>query len=187
MSSQSFFHSIEITLSKPEQRIFLDTRLRLSRSFSEPVDRIMAKVLAYCHSYSPDLVFSNGKDPFEPVIFEKSLIGDYVTWTDIAVPSEKKLGKVIRAHTNPKISLYFFREGQRAEFQREFKNLKSEYLTRLSIYEIDPKIVEHLSSNDPRHYVWQITFLENQFYLDADKIDYESTLLKLDPYELINS
>lgn len=185
MTAQSYFHSFDLTLSDPERNVFLETRLRLSRSFSEPMDRILAKVLSYCHSYSPDLQFSTGQDHNEPILFTKNLIGDFTAWIDIGCPSFKKLNKVVRSHTLPNITLYFFRGGNQSEFAREYRGWEADYASRLSIYQFDPSIVSALGDEDTRHLKWNVTFLEGGMYLDSNGQAFETLIPKLEPLQLL--
>lgn len=185
MPAQSFFHSFDITLSDSERNIFIETRLRLSRSVSEPMDRIFAKVLSYCHAYEPDFVFSTGQDVQEPALFRKNLTGDYTDWLDIGCPSHKKLNRIIRSHSRPNIRLYFFRGGHQAEFAREYRGLEIEYAKRLSIFEFDPNMISALGEEDSKHLTWNITLMEGGMYLDNGKQTFESAIPQLDSLNLL--
>ncbi len=185
MPAQSFFHSFDLTLSDSDRGIFIATRLRLSRSFSEPMDRIFAKVLAFCHSYEADFIFSTGQDVTEPAILRKNLVGDYVDWLDIGCPSTKKLNKVIRSHTKPRIRLYFFRQGNQAEFGREYRGLEPEYAGRIEIFEIDPAMISRLGDEDSRHLKWDVTLLDGSLYLDNGAQTFESRFTSVDPIGLV--
>jgi uncharacterized protein YaeQ len=185
MPAQSFFHSFDLTLSDAERSIFIETRLRLSRSISEPMDRIFAKVLAYCHAYEPDLIFSNGQDVQEPAIFRKNLTGDYTDWFDIGCPSHKKLNRVVRSHSKPNIRLYFFRGGHQAEFSREHRGLELEYARRLTLFEFDPNVIAALGNEDSRHLVWNVTLMEGGMYLDNGKQTFESVIPQLNTLNLV--
>gem|GEM_PF-5785569 len=186
MPAQSFFHMFDLGISDPARGVFLETRVRLSRLFSEPMDRIFAKVLAFCHGYDPEIVFATGQDVTEPALFKKSLIGDYVDWIDIGSPSQKKLNKIIRSHTKPNIRLYFFRSGNQAEFAREYRGLDQEYAKRISIFEFDPNIILALGDEDSKHLKWSITFLEGSLYIDDGKRSFESSVAELNPIQILS-
>lgn len=186
MPAQSFFYSFDLTLSDSDRGIFIEKRLRLSRSFSEPMDRIFAKVLAYCHAYESDFVFSNGQDVTEPVLLRRSLIGDYTDWLDIGCPSSKKLNKVIRSHSKPKIRLYFFRQGNQAEFAREYRGLEAEYARRVEIFEIDPIMIAGLGDEELKSFNWSVTFLDGGLYLDDGKRTHESSIRPIDAVSVLS-
>ncbi len=178
ISSQYIF---DLTISIPDLNKVIEHRIRTSHTTSEPLERTYARMLAYCHSYDPDLAIStDSSDRLEPMLSCRDLTGDIKTWIDIGCPSSKKFTKPIRSHKTPLVKLYFYRENHRDSFKREFHGFSKELFKNVLCYQFDPNFLTALTQVDKKTNVWNVTFLEDTTYIDANGVSFESTIEQVD-------
>lgn len=181
MAGITYQYTFNLTISVPELNSVVERRLRLSHSASELLQRTFCKVLTYCHSYHPDLEFAIATvDYNEPLLSVRDLTGNILTWIDIGCPSVKKLNRPIRSHNAPETKLYFYRSSHKAEFRSEFHGYKSDLLTKVNCFQFDPDFLKALCEVDNRNSTWNITFIDNSIYLEANGHTFESTISSVD-------
>lgn len=98
MALPSTLHNIRIALSDTDRGVYETFELRVARHPSEAVPYMLARVLAYCLFWEPDIAFSKGlSTPDEPALWIRTLDGRVKLWIEIGRPGPDRLHKASKA------------------------------------------------------------------------------------------
>ena len=94
MARKPTIFKFTIALSDTDAGRYLDLNLTVAQHPSETVERMMARVLAYCLNAQDGLSFSKGlSDNDEPDLWRQSLDGRVLDWIEVGEPSTERLRK----------------------------------------------------------------------------------------------
>ena len=97
MALKQTIYKYRISLSNLNQDYYDTLNLTVALHPSETVERMMARVLAYCINAQAHLVFTKGlSEVDEPDIWVRSLDDKILLWIDIGEPSVDRIKKVSR-------------------------------------------------------------------------------------------
>jgi uncharacterized protein YaeQ len=104
MALKPTIYKFEINLSDMDRHVYDTLNLTVAQHPSESVERMMARVLAYCLNACPELEFTRGVSPTdEPDLWAHSLSGELLLWIDVGEPSADRLKKASRSGANAKV------------------------------------------------------------------------------------
>ena len=104
MALKPTIYKFEINLSDMDRHVYDTLNLTVAQHPSESVERMMARVLAYCLNVSPELEFTRGVSATdEPDLWAHSLSGELLLWIDVGEPSADRLKKASRSGANAKV------------------------------------------------------------------------------------
>lgn len=139
MAIKPTIFKFHISLSDVNRNYYDSLHLTVAQHPSETVERMMARVLAYCINAQDQLVFSRGiSAPEEPDIWAHTLDGNLSLWIDVGEPAVERikkashLAKVVKVYSfNTKSSVWWelgrprFAELSAAVFQFEWESIKT--------------------------------------------------------------
>lgn len=97
MALSATIYKFHIHLSDFDRSYFNSVQLTVALHPSEKVERMLARVIAYCLHASEDLEFTKGlSTPETPDLWQRNLHGEVTTWIDVGEPSEEKIRKATR-------------------------------------------------------------------------------------------
>lgn len=97
MALKPTIYKFVINLSDMDRNLYETLNLTVAQHPSESVERMMARVLAYCLNATPELTFTKGVSATdEPDIWEHDLSGSILKWIEIGEPSSTRLKKASR-------------------------------------------------------------------------------------------
>lgn len=126
MAAATTLYRIAVELSDLDRNVYESLDLRLAQHPSEPLDRVVARLLAYVLVYEEGLEFGRGlSDADEATLWTHDLTGRLLHWIDVGMPSverihlaTKKAEKVtIVCHKDPELlkKELSMRKGHRGE------------------------------------------------------------------------
>lgn len=97
MALKPTIHKAVISLSDLDRNFYDTMSLTIAQHPSENIERMMARVLAYCINADEGIVFTAGiSSPNEPDIQITSLDGQLRCWIDVGEPSFDRIKKATR-------------------------------------------------------------------------------------------
>ena len=97
MAIKPTIYKLKIDLSDIDRAVYDSLNLTIARHPSETLERMMARVMAYCFNATEQLVFCKGiSDSEEPDIWQHSLGGELELWLDVGEPAAERIKKATR-------------------------------------------------------------------------------------------
>ena len=97
MALKPTIYKFSITLADIDRNRYDDVTLTVAQHPSETLERMMARVLAYCLNCEDDLSFTRGlSENDEPDLWRHSLDGQILDWIEVGEPSADRLRKASR-------------------------------------------------------------------------------------------
>lgn len=94
MARKPTIYRFAVTLSDIDASRYQDLNLTVALHPSETLERMMARLLAYCLNADEGLTFSKGlSEADEPDIWQHSLDGRILNWIEVGEPSAERLRK----------------------------------------------------------------------------------------------
>lgn len=144
------------------------------------MERLLARLLAYVHSYRDGLCMTNGLyEPELPALSSKNLFGDVMDWIDLGCPDPKRIERVTRAHAGARVQLYFYQQSHVDNFKQALVGMKSNFLLRVELYLIDPKLLETLKDIDDRYLDVRATVSDQTYYFEINGRFFETSFERL--------
>ncbi len=104
MALKPTIYKFKVAISDFSQNYFDELDLTLAQHPSETLERMMARVLAYCLNAQEQLVFCKGLSTNdEPDIWLKNLQGDIELWIEVGEPSPERIKKACRRAKRVKV------------------------------------------------------------------------------------
>lgn len=176
--------SFDVELSDSSRNLFERVRLKSPKHPLEDLQSIIARVLAYLHSFRSDLVFSQGAyEPKEPSIHALGPIGETLIWIQVGECEKRKLERALKSHPQTEFKVYFFTTEQIDKFCYELRGSKTNWVERVQFYLIDPTLVHDLSKSDHLKHRWSVTFADSSLYLFDGTEDRSGSIAEIDIWE----
>lgn len=107
MALKPTIYKAQIELADSDRNLFESLSLTLAKHPSETLERMAARLLAYCLTYTPVLAFTKGLSTAdEPDIWAQTDGGEIAHWIEVGQPEEPRLRKACgRAR---QVSVYTF-------------------------------------------------------------------------------
>src|SRR5215210_7091839 len=97
MAQRSTVHRIQIELSDTDRQVYETIQISVARADSETAHRLVARLLAYCLWYEPDIAFTGGVGAGdEPDVWVREPGGRVKTWIEVGLPDSARLVKASR-------------------------------------------------------------------------------------------
>ncbi len=94
MALKPTIYKLKIALSDLDRGVYDSLNLTIAQHSSETLERMVARVLAFCINATDQLVFTKGLSTAdEPDIWEKSLDGELQLWIDLGEPVPERIKK----------------------------------------------------------------------------------------------
>jgi uncharacterized protein YaeQ len=90
-------HAFDVELSDAVRGLSCQLGFRTARHPSETLDRLAARVLAFCLEYEEGLDFSPGLSTRDvPAMWRRDAAGSVVRWVEVGAPSAARLARALR-------------------------------------------------------------------------------------------
>ncbi len=172
MAIKPTIYKLRIALSDLNRDYYDSVNLTLALHPSETLERMMARVAAYCLSAEQTLSFTKGLSMVEePDIWAKSLDDQIELWIDVGEPSPERIKKSSRLAK--KVKLYSF-NSKSDTWWEQCKNKIKQY-KNVQAYQFDWQQVVVLATFSKRTMNWSLTISGDTLYIAAE--DQECELL----------
>ena len=176
MALKPTIYKCAINLSDLNRHYYDSLNLTLALHPSEKVERMMARVLAYCLHADEYLQFTKGLSEIsEPDIWSHQLSGVMDTWIDVGEPGFDRIKKA--CHKAKAVYVYSFNSKSDTWWQQgrqSFTGLSAKF------YQFDAVEIEQLTGLLERTMQWSVTLSEQSIFVTSDNNSLEVTWQELD-------
>jgi uncharacterized protein YaeQ len=162
------------TLSDVDRGVYESLDMRVARHPSESARYLLTRMLAYCLSYEPGIVFSKGgiSSTDEPPIAIRDANGVLKTWIEIGSPSAERLHKATKAA--PTVSL--FTHAELGSLRREAATRSVHRLEEIVVQRFDPVFLDAIDAKIERTTSFELVRNSGELYLAIAGAKLESAL-----------
>lgn len=165
MALSATIYKLNISLSDLNRDYYDNLNLTLALHPSETLERLMARVLAFCIHACDGLEFTKGlSSPETPDIWLKSLNGQIQLWIELGEPLADKLKKATRVAEQ--VVVYSFNSKSATWWAQEQK--KAGQLD-LSVFQLQWSEIQTLASQVERTMALSVTITENSAFVATGK------------------
>ena len=179
MALKPTIYKFRISLSDTNRDLYDSTQLTVALHPSETLERMMARILAYCVKWQPDLALTKGLSTVEePDLWVKSLDDQIELWVEIGEPSLDRLKKACRLAK--RVDVFSFNSKSEVWWEQS-KNKAHQY--NANIYRLDSQAIEALAATVTRTMDLSVMISGNSLFIDTDQGSFEITLDTLQGHE----
>jgi len=175
MALKPTIYKLKIDLSDMDRAVYDTLNLTIARHPSETLERMMARVMAYCFNASEQLVFCKGlSDSDEPDIWQHSLGGELELWLDVGEPAAERIKKATRLAKSVKVYCFNSKASTWWELnQNSFANLPA------SIFQLPWPQIQAVAALVERTMELSITISDSSAYVATARGECEVNLRPL--------
>ncbi len=179
MALKPTIYKFKITLADIGRDHYDTLQLTLAQHPSETLERMMARVLAFCMNVQEQLSFTKGLSAVEePDIWVHTLDGQLSLWIDVGEPSFDRIKKATRLSPAVKVYAFNFKSTHWWSLgQAKFNGLPA------SIFQFQWGNIQALAALATRTMDLSITITEDIVYVSGDKGDCEVSWVTLQTAE----
>jgi uncharacterized protein YaeQ len=153
MAAGTTLFRIEVDLSNVDEGQYERFELRVAQHPSEDLSRVVARTLAYCLVYEPELQWGRGLDePDEPALFARDANRNLQHWIDVGVPNAERMHKASKAAPRFSIVCHKGKEG----LLRERDKRAIHRADKIGVWLLDPNLVAALAQCLQRATQWVV-------------------------------
>jgi len=168
-------YKFKITLADIDRNYYDNLNLTIAQHPSETLERMMARVLAFCSNARENLSFTKGLSAVaEPDIWARTLDDQISLWIDVGEPNFDRLKKAARVSS--KVKVYSFNlksDSWWTKEQAKFSELK------VSVLQFDWKSIQALAALVKRTMDFSVTISDNIAYVSAENGECEVARVSL--------
>lgn len=143
MAAATTLYRFSIELSHVDRGVYQTLELRLAQHPSEPIERVVARALAYALLYEEGLELGKGLDDAdEPALWTRDLTGRLLHWIDLGHPSAERLH--LASKKAERVSIFCHKDLE--VLRRELEKRKIHRAEQIAIWGIAPSFVAELGS-----------------------------------------
>lgn len=107
MAEKATIYKANVTLSDTDRHYYSELNLTIALHPSETIERMMARLLAYCYHANDNLSFTRGLSSVEePDLWLKSDDGRILEWIEVGQPAPDRLKKASGQSVSVKVYTY---------------------------------------------------------------------------------
>lgn len=175
MALKPTIYKLTITLADIDREYYETLNLTVAQHPSETLERMMARVLAFCINAQENLVFTKGlSNVEEPDIWARTLDDQISLWIDVGEPTFDRVKKATRL--SPVVKVYSFNsksDSWWAQGQAKFNGLTT------SVFQFQWESLETLTALVKRTMLLSITITGETAYISAESGECEVSWVSL--------
>ena len=175
MALKPTIYRARIALSDLDRNLYETRNLTIALHPSETLERMVARILAYCLNAQDNLIFCKGlSDADEADLWARNLNDAIELWIDVGEPAAERIKKASRLAKAVKV--YSFNSKSDTwwtQGQQEFTQLKAQW------FQFPWPQVQALAAKVNKTMDWSVTISENSLFVSTDDGDVEITLISL--------
>lgn len=157
MALKPTIFKLDIYVSDFNRDYYAGHNLVLAQHPSETIERLAARLVAFCINAQEGLVFSTGlSNPDDPDIWHHDLSGQLLQWIDVGEPSVDHVKKAIRLA--PNVSIYSFNTKSSVWWKQSKENFLE---TGASFYRFNWDEIKLLATHIERVMNWSVSISDN--------------------------
>ena len=164
MALKPTIYKMEITLSDLDRELYDTFKLTLALHPSETLERMMARVVAFCLNTEESLEFTRGlSETGEPDLWSHTLDGQTQLWIDVGEPSVERLRKAVGQAERVKV--YSFNTKSEVWWQQNEKALNR---LPVSVFQLPFDAIHALARLVERTMQISVTITEGNAFVAAE-------------------
>ena len=172
-------YKLKITLADIDRNHYDNLNLTLAQHPSETLERMMARVLAFCMNAQENLSFTKGLSSVEePDIWARTLDDRISLWIDIGEPAFDRMKKAARL--SPIVKVYSFNLKSDSWWDREQKKFED---VKVSVFQFQWKGIQALAGLVKRTIDLSVTASDGMIYVSSENGACEVPWIALQFYE----
>lgn len=171
MALKPTIHKCRIALSDLDRQVYDSLNLTLARHPSETLERMVARILAYCLNTQEGLIFCKGlSDADEADLWVRDLNDAITLWIDVGEPAVDRIKKATRVAKDVKVYSFNAKSDTWWAQNREpLQALRAEY------FRFPWPDIQALAGKVHKTMDWSMTISENSLYVATEDGDCEVT------------
>lgn len=179
MALKPTIYKFRISLSDTNRDLYDSTQLTVAQHPSETVERMMARIMAYCVKWQPNLALTKGLSTTdEPDLWVKSLDDQIELWVDIGEPSLDRVKKACRLAKQ--VDIFSFNSKSDVWWEQT-KNKAHQYSA--SFYRFDSQAIEALAQVVARTMDLSVMITGDSLFVDCEQGSFEVQLTTLQSHD----
>lgn len=176
MATKPTIYKLNIAISDFNRNYYDSIQLTVALHPSETVERMMARIIAYCLNSQENMAFSKGLAAVEePDIWVKSLDDQIKLWIDMGEPIPDRVKKSSRLA--PAVKVYSFNSKSNTWWEQN--KSKMQPFNNVQFYQFDWSQMQVLASFVERTMDWSISISGDSAYIAAEGKECELTVREL--------
>jgi uncharacterized protein YaeQ len=175
MALKPTIYKARIALSDLDRNLYESLNLTIALHPSETLERMVARILAYCLNAQDNLIFCKGlSDAVEADLWARNLNDAIELWIDVGEPAAERIKKASRLAKAVKV--YSFNSKSDTwwtQGQEEFTQLKAQW------FQFPWPQVQALAATVNKTMDWSMTISENSIFVSTENGDVEVSLKAL--------
>jgi len=177
MAIKPTIYKLRIALSDLNRDYYDSVNLTVALHPSETLERMMARIVAYCLNAQEHLTFTKGLSMVEePDVWMKTLDDQVSLWIDVGEPVPERIKKSSRLA--PKVKVYSF--NSKSDTWWEKTKDKVGQFNNVEYYQLDWQQIQTLATLAKRTMEWSISISGDTVYIAAENQECELTVSELD-------
>ncbi len=176
MAIKPTIYKLRIAISDFNRDYYDTVNLTIALHPSETLERMMARIIAYCLNTQENITFTKGLSTIEePDIWVKTLAGLVTLWIEVGEPAPDRIKKSSRLA--PEVKVYSFNSKSDTWWQQS-KNKVSQF-KQVKFYQIDWQQIKILATFAKRTMDWSLSISDDTVYIAAESQECELLISKL--------
>ena len=157
-----------VTLSNVDRGINREEPVNLARHPSETQNHVILRMLAWCLFYREGLEFGPGLSaPDTPDLWARDLTGRVTSWIECRAVESDRLKKIVNGSGAAEIAFVLDDPRRAQALVAELAGWKRNP-EHVSVWLIEAPLVAALAAREDRQHKWQVTYVGDHFYIDAN-------------------
>lgn len=176
MALKPTIYKLTIAISDFNRNYYDAIQLTVAQHPSETLERMMARIIAYCLNAQENMSFSKGlSNAEEPDIWVKTLDDQIKLWVDMGEPVLERIKKSSRSA--PEVKVYSFNSKSNTWWEQT--KAKVQPFSNVKYYQFDWPQMQALATFAERTMDWSVTISGDTVYIAADKQECELLIKEL--------
>lgn len=176
MALKPTIYKLRIAISDFNRDYYDSVNLTVAQHPSENLERMMARIVAYCLNAQENITFTKGLSEIdEPDIWVKTLDDQITLWIDMGEPAPDRVKKSSRL--SPEVIVYSF--NSKSDTWWEQSKAKVQPFSNVKFYQLDWPQIQTLASFAERNMDWSLSISGDTVYIAAGNEACELTVNEL--------
>lgn len=176
MAMKPTIYKLHIAISDFNRDFYDSVQLTVAQHPSETLERMMARIVAYCLNAQDNMTFTKGLSmPEEPDIWAKTLDDQTILWLDVGEPAPERIKKASRIARDVKV--YSFNSKSNTWWQQSKSKLQQ--FSNVQVYQFDWQQVQTLATYAERNMNWSLSISGDTVYIAAENQECELVIHEL--------
>ncbi|TDR20712.1 YaeQ family protein [Marinicella litoralis] len=176
MAIKPTIYKLRIAISDLNREFYDSVQLTVALHPSENLERMMARIVAYCLNVQENISFTKGLSQVdEPDIWVKTLDDQISLWIDMGEPAPDRVKKSSRLA--PEVKVYSF--NSKSDTWWEQSKVKVQPFTHVKFYQFDWQQIKNLATYAQRNMDWSLSISGDTVYLATETGDCELLIKEL--------